>query len=140
MSESAIGWLRHLAIAAAAVMAAGCGNADGIDLHPPSNQTERAAARVALDFAALLQGRDIHAACGLTRGAAARTLRCSHNPRMPAWLRIPARQDLEVVDVPPARVPRAIRLGIPVPATLPVLAVEVDSSGHVVYVEAYGYA
>jgi hypothetical protein len=44
------------------------------------------------------------------------------------------------VDVPPARVPRAIRLGIPVPATLPALAVEVDPSGHVVYVEAYGYA
>jgi hypothetical protein len=54
-------------------------------------------------------------------------------------LRIPPQERLEVIDVLPTNAPRAIRVGIPVRA-MPVLAVEVNPRGHVVYLTGYGYA
>ena len=107
-----------------------------VDLRPPSTAKEQAAARVAVKFAAPVQDRQAAEACALTRGAAWRTLRCSRAPRIPAWLRIPPRKRADVIDVTPAKVSRAIRLGL-VPGR-PVLAVEVDRSGRVV--AHYGYA
>jgi hypothetical protein len=142
LGSSAIGRLRHIALVGIVVTVAGCGAIESepdVHLQPPATDPERAAARVALEFATRLQRGQAHAACDLARGAARRTLRCSGVPRIPGWLRIPPRQRLEVVDVTPAEVPRAIRLGIPVPAG-PLLAVEVDTSGDVVLVSGYGYA
>jgi hypothetical protein len=139
----AIERLRRVALVGVLVAVAGCGapesDPDDVDLHAPATDAERAAARVAVEFATRLQRGQARAACDLARGAARRMLRCSRVPRIPGWSRIPPRQRLEVVDVRPAEVPRAIRLGIPVPAG-PLLAVEVDPSGGVVSVGSYGFA
>jgi hypothetical protein len=137
-----IGRMRRVALVGLVVTVSGCGAVESepdVHLHPPATNAERVAARVALEFATRLQRGQAHAACDLARGAARRTLRCSGVPRIPGWLRLPAGQRLAVVDVTPAEVPRAIRLGIPVP-TAPLLAIEVDPSEYVVLVTAYGYA
>lgn len=113
---------------------------DVIKLRPPATDRERAAARHALNFAALLQRGDAPAACDLARGAAWRMLRCARNARIPRSLRIPSRQRLEVVHVSPAEVRGAIlRLGIPGRGPL-LLAFDVDADGHVLLLSHYGFA
>jgi hypothetical protein len=49
------------------------------------------------------------------------------------------RERLRAADVSPARSRGAIRIGIPV-ARFPILAVEVDATGKVVYLTGYGLA
>lgn len=106
-------------------------------LRLPSTDRERAAARQALRFAALVQREDAPGACDLARGAASQELRCSSEPRIPSWLlRISQRVQVKVVDV--AEVPGAIRLGLGPPAPT-LLAIEVDSAGRVVTVGHYGF-
>lgn len=113
---------------------------DVIKLRPPATDRERAAARYALGFAALVQRGDAPAACDRARGAAWRTLRCGRDPRIPKWLRIPSRQRLEVVHVSPAEVRGAIlRLGIAGRGPH-LLAFDVDADGHVLLVGNYGFA
>jgi hypothetical protein len=73
------------------------------------------------------------------RHAAARELHCAQRPSIPRWLRIPRRERLRAADVSPARSRGAIRIGIPV-ARFPILAVEVDATGKVVYLTGYGLA
>jgi hypothetical protein len=91
-----------------------------------------------LSFAAMLQRNDAQGACDLARGAAERTLHCSRQPRIPKWLRTAPRERPKVVDVTPADVKGAVRLGL-VPGP-PLLAIEVNGAGHVVYLTGYGYA
>jgi hypothetical protein len=132
--------VRLTALVCLIAVLAGCdrGTSPHVRLHPPSSARERAAGRVALEFALLLQSGDAERACDSARGLARRTLRCARKPAIPGWLRIPPGKRPAVVDVTPAEVPGAIRLGLH-PGS-PLLAIEVDRMGRVVYLSGYGYS